>query len=107
MNILGLDLSLNGPGFCPAPNVTASLKMETRDGDRRFVRIRDAVQHYVTTAPRLGYDLAVIESVPGGSYSTQALDGVHAVAREVLLQFLVERPVTGLRHPRCPQIPHR
>lgn len=91
MNILGLDLSLNGPGFCTAPDRVSSMTMTTKDGDRRLVRLRDAIDHYLARIPSpsitAGYDLAVIESVPGSSYATQALDHVHGVAREVLARY--------------------
>lgn len=97
MNVLGLDLSLNGPGFCYAPDRVASMRMTAKEGDRRLVRIRDAVQYYVTSEisryPRArttgGYSLAVIESVPGGpgGGAQGALDRVHAVAREVLARY--------------------
>jgi crossover junction endodeoxyribonuclease RuvC len=95
MRILGLDLSLNGPGFCPLPNVTHSLTMTTKDGDRRYVRIRDAIEHYVTQEieqrPQVvysrGYSLAVIESVPTYSTGTSSLERVHGVAREALARY--------------------
>lgn len=86
MNVLGLDLSLNAPGFCPEPGVGHSMTMAAADGDRRFVRLRDAIEHYV----RQGwYALAPIESVPSYMTKTAILERVHGVAREVLCRYSV------------------
>lgn len=94
MNILGLDLSLNGPGFCPFPHIVSSLTMTTKDGDRRYVRIRDAIEHYLCQATswrgqtrQIRYDLAMIEAVPPYATSTASLERVHGVAREVLARY--------------------
>jgi Holliday junction resolvasome RuvABC endonuclease subunit len=81
MNVIGLDLSLNAPGFCPAPLVAHSMNMTAKDGDRRLVRIGNAVEHYLR---QQRYDLAAIESVPGYMTNTAALERVHGVAREWL-----------------------
>lgn len=81
MNVLGLDLSLNAPGFCPEPGVGHSMVMSSNDGDRRLVRHRDAAEHYLRQRQ---YDLAVIESVPGYMTNTAALERVHGVWRESL-----------------------
>jgi Holliday junction resolvasome RuvABC endonuclease subunit len=81
VNVIGLDLSLNAPGFCPEPGVGHSMLMTAKDGDRRLVRIGDAVEHYLR---QRRYDLAAIESVPGYMTNTAALERVHGVARERL-----------------------
>jgi Holliday junction resolvasome RuvABC endonuclease subunit len=81
VNVLGLDLSLNAPGFCPAPLVAHSMTMTAKEGDRRLVRTGDATEHYLR---QRRYDLAAIEAVPGYMTNTAALERVHGVVRERL-----------------------
>lgn len=86
MNVLGLDLSLNAPGYCPEPGVGESLVMSPADGDRRLVRHRDVIERYTR---RRTYDLAAIESVPGYMSNTGPLERVHGIYREVLARYSV------------------
>lgn len=81
MNVLGLDLSLNAPGFSPEPGVAHSMAMDAKDGDRRLVRHRDAAEYYLRLRR---YDLAAIESVPSYMSGSASLDRVHGVYREIL-----------------------
>lgn len=90
MNILGLDLSLNAPGFCLRTLARGpqcySASWSASDGDQRLVRVHDTVQGFIS-GRRMA--VAVIEAVPPYATSTAALERVHAAARIPLARYRV------------------
>ncbi len=86
MNVIGLDLSINGTGICVGDRSGETLTGTTKMGDRRLWRVFEAVDHYITASGRTGQGigLAVIEhNLPHG-HSGPTLDYVHGAARAAL-----------------------
>lgn len=80
MNVIGLDLSLNGTGICIDDHAAFTVLGKTADGDDRLVRIEDSVAYYVGLARPA---LAVIEGLPFGNNDRQVAL-VHGAARTAL-----------------------
>lgn len=59
MNILGLDLSINGTGVCLPDRTTYTIKCVAAQGDRRINIVRDRLLSDLT-----GVDLVVMEDFP-------------------------------------------
>jgi Holliday junction resolvasome RuvABC endonuclease subunit len=81
VNIIGLDLSMTAPGLCTYPGRAESLRLDAKDGDRRFCAIRDWLVYHIHGAHLA---LAVIEATPPYHSASASLERVHGVAREVL-----------------------
>lgn len=80
MNVIGLDLSLNGTGICVDDRRGYTIAGKAVAGDMRLVTIRDSIYYSIAaTEPRL----AVIEGLPFGN-NDRAVALVHGTAREVL-----------------------
>jgi Holliday junction resolvasome RuvABC endonuclease subunit len=80
MNVIGLDLSLNGTGICIDDHAAFTVLGKTADGDGRLVRIEDAVAYYIGHARPA---LAVVEGLPFGNNDRQVAL-VHGAARVAL-----------------------
>lgn len=85
MNIIGLDLSLTATGIAHVDGSTSTVKTRTEDGDRRLVRIQDAVRAAI--AP--GVQLAVIEDLPTHAKGAGITGMVHGAVRAVLIEHTV------------------
>jgi Holliday junction resolvasome RuvABC endonuclease subunit len=81
MNVIGLDLSLNGTGICVDDRRGVTVAGKASAGDMRLVTIRDTIYYYVQQARPA---LAVIEGLPFGETNSTTLALVHGNAREVL-----------------------
>jgi Holliday junction resolvasome RuvABC endonuclease subunit len=80
MNVLGLDLSLNGTGICIDDNTAFTIKGDPKIGDRRLVGIQQSVDYYVRQSRP---SLAVVEGLPFGN-NDRMVALVHGVVRAVL-----------------------
>lgn len=83
--VIGLDLSITKTGIAHVDGETETVKTRDKDGDKRLIAIRNAVQ-----IAALDADLAVIEDVPPharGAHIVVILGMVHGVAREVLAEL--------------------
>lgn len=79
--VIGLDLSLTATGIAYADGSTSTVKTRANDGDRRLLRIQDAIRAAI--AP--GADLIVIEDIPShGAYMIRTMGIVHGAVRAVL-----------------------
>lgn len=89
MNVIGLDLSINGTGVCAALRSGERLAGTVKMGDARLSTVYDAVLYYTGTAfshaSSLGpIGLAVIEANPPMAHSGDILNLVHGAARAAL-----------------------
>ena len=81
IQVLGLDLSLNGTGVCRPDGTTYRIKQTTADGDRRLVTIRDHIRRDIATyRPHL----AVLEDLPMHANSAGLTAMVQGVVRAEL-----------------------
>jgi hypothetical protein len=86
VNVIGLDLSINGSGICTARTSGERLAGTVKMGDARLSTVYDAVLYY-TTKP---IALAVIEANPPMAHSGDVLNLVHGAARAALAKNGVE-----------------
>lgn len=85
MNVMGLDLSMNGTGICVGDRDAFTVRGKTPDGDARLVNIEDAVAYYARcSTPRL----AVVEGLPFGNNDRQVAL-VHGAVRAALFRAKV------------------
>ncbi len=80
MNVIGLDLSLNGTGICVSDTKAFTIVGTSAMGDKRLVALAHGIDYYITsTRPTL----AVLEGLPFGN-NDRAVALVHGVARMLL-----------------------
>ena len=86
MNVLGLDLSINGAGICADDRAAETILGTAKMGDLRLSNIYDAVLHY--SRQRRGalhpITLAMMEQNPPNANRGNVLDYVHGAARAAL-----------------------
>jgi len=89
VNVIGLDLSLNGTGICTSRTSGERLAGNVGMGDVRLSRIYDAVLYYTSSSTpsrdmMSPVELAVIEANPPMAHSGDVLNLVHGAARAAL-----------------------
>lgn len=84
MNVIGLDLSLNGTGISIGDHINFTQVGNPALGDRRLWAIQDVVRYYASCAEVMGRaDLAVIEGLPFGN-NDRSVALVHGAVRAQL-----------------------
>jgi hypothetical protein len=90
MNVIGLDLSLNGTGISCGDHTNFTVIGKLSQGDGRLVAIADAVRYYAIQGDgvRGRTELAMIEGLPFGN-NDRAVALVHGAARTALARLTI------------------
>lgn len=88
MNVIGLDLSLNGTGISCGNHTNFTVIGKVKDGDARLVTIQDAIRYYAIQGDGVAgsAEMAVIEGLPFGN-NDRSVALVHGVARAALARL--------------------